>query len=121
MKRNEACLTLSMLADNFQFFDNKVSKEILKARDIVVCEPNKILDVLADEKTKETCKYQLIEYIQKLVSTGMISYRWVTRLLSIKYGIINGFDDLCEEMYLPTRCKDCPNFKGSEQGCCDNN
>ena len=112
MNRNEACALLSMIAQN-ELIDMQVSREILKARDIVVCEPHRILDVLASPETKDLYKTQLISYIDTMIDNGSIfSFEIRQKLYTLKNDIENGFKDYvcCTEKYLEDRCKDCPKY-----------
>jgi len=119
MKRNEACRLLTTLA-NSEFIDKAIGKEILKARDIVVCEPNKILDVMATEEQRRKYLRILEIYINKIIGTLLLDKEIEKELIEISACIHEGdefysFQDPCEEVYLPTRCKNCPNYKGCEK------
>lgn len=114
MKRNEACALLTKIASS-EMIDNIVSKELLKARDIVVCEPHKVLDVLATDEARYTYSGFLHEYLCRLFNTNLLSHEIGGGILKLDTCLSSGFEDGCDEMYLPTRCKTCPNFKGNTE------
>lgn len=114
MKRNEACALLTKIALN-ELIDEQVSKDLLKARDIVVCEPNKVLDVLSTLHTKCLSKEYLLDYISDMLNDNIFSQS-IQRDLYYLQKEINGeskFEGKCTEMYLETRCKNCPNYAGN--------
>lgn len=115
MERQEACLLLTKIASS-ELIDKTIGKEILKARDIVVCEQNKILDVLATEATRKKYLRILEIYIDRIINTLLIDKDTEKKLIEIMACIHEGddfyeFKDPCTEIYLPTRCKDCPNYR----------
>ncbi len=114
MRRNEACALITRIAQN-ELIDKEVSKSLLKARDIVICEYNGILDVLATGETRKAYKSQLSNIIRSLDESYLVSddirkplnQLWLDLHANPESNIT--FYEKCEEMFLPTRCKDCPN------------
>ena len=109
MKRNEACNLLTMIASS-ELIDKHASRSIFKARDIIVCEPNSILDVLATPQTRNIYKDTLLDYINRLTSDDMVNNDVRKQLNDLKLAIDDGFESTCEEEFLPTRCKTCKCF-----------
>ena len=118
MKRNEACVFITKLAQD-ELTSEDASKMLFKSRDIVVCENNKLLDVLADTKSREIYKNELIRFLFSLAECSFISFeiRKQARELWIllQDNSESEYYEKCETMYLPTRCQNCPNFKGFER------
>lgn len=114
MKRNEACRFLTRIASS-EIIDMQVCKELIKARDIVVCEPNAILDVLATERTKEVYKNQLIEYLELIENSAIIDMeiRGYARnlVMALKCNLL---EDKCEQVFLDTRCRSCKSYSGEQ-------
>lgn len=105
MQRSEACLLLTKIATS-ELIDKAIGKEILKARDIVVCEPHKILDVIATEDDRKRYLRILQIYINKITNTLLIDKEIEKGLIEINACIHDGdcfygFQDPCEDMYLP--------------------
>ena len=105
-----------------------MSKELLKARDVVICGRNRILDVNATDDLRETLNDELTEKLgfwSKLDFFDIDIRRKMSLLfidLCTKPGTDIEFNEKCEDMYLPTRCENCPNYAGSkDKGCCNNN
>lgn len=117
MKRNEACAFLTKLAQD-ELISEDASRTLLKARDIVVCENNKILDVLASPETRELYRNELVRFLFSFSECTLMSIelRRQARLLWIllQDNSESEYYEKCEIMYLPTRCQNCPNFKGFE-------
>ena len=113
MRRNEACEVLTRLAAS-SLIDIFVSKEIFYARDIVVCEQNKILDVLATDNTRDIFRQQTKEYIGKLLDTGIIDMDFAKDLNRLLIALDSGFEEGCNKAFIKERCKKCPNFKETE-------
>ena len=118
MKRNEACRLLTSLATN-EFIDKAIGKEILKARDIVVCEPNKILDVMATDEERRKYLRILEIYINKITGTLLLDKDVEKKLIEISACIHQGdefyqFEEQCNG-YLPFRCNNCPLYKGMSE------
>ena len=120
MKRNEACVLLTNIA-SCEFIDKQIGREILKARDLVICEPNKILDVMATEETRKKYLRILEIYLHKITGTLLLDMDFEKKLIEISACIHEGddfyqFEDGCDG-YLPFRCNNCPLYKGmSENG-----
>ena len=121
MHRNEACLFLTKLAQN-ELIEMETCKWLLKARDIVICDKNTILDVLASDDTRSEYKNSLANILYAIEDTTFFSLyvrksardlRYDLATVSENYGTI--YSGKCEEMYLPTRCKNCPNYAGCEK------
>lgn len=114
MNRNEACELITRIAQD-ELIDMQVSREFLKARDIVICEPNKILDVLASPETRKLYKEQLIADLIELSENRMIDFsvRKDSRLLAteLKTG---DFKYKCIRPFIKARCKACPNYNGEK-------
>ena len=110
MKRNEACRLLTNFA-TCEFIDRGISREILKARDIVVCQPNKILEVLATDETRKRFLRILEIYIQRITSTYLLDGDIEKGLLEVNSCLHDGFENECDG-YLPMRCRSCPKYKG---------
>ena len=115
MKRNDACRVLTNLATN-EFIDKAIGKEILKARDIVICEPNHILDVMATEEERRKYSRILEIYINKITNTLLLDKDVEKQLIEIGACIHQGdefyqFEEICNG-YLPFRCEKCPLYKG---------
>ena len=123
MYRNEACELITRIAQN-ELIDMSLSKELLKARDVVICEHNKILDVLATEEEYEALRERLIEYVNFMSNIEFIdiAIKQKLSLLDVELCTYGGnFNDKCENMYLPTRCANCPNYKvNKNEECCNN-
>ena len=113
MRRNEACSILTKIASD-ELIDKFFSREILKARDIVVCEPHKVLDVLATDEQRQTMKMQLLEDIRFMIDNSMIDASIRKPLYDLRVALSNHFQDGCEKAYLKDRCQNCPNFKGNK-------
>lgn len=106
MKRNEACGLLTMIASD-ELIDKQISRAIFKARDIIVCEPNKILDVMANPQAKKIYRDTLLDYIKRLTEEDMINADVRKQLNDLKLAIDDGFESTCEDEFLHTRCKSC--------------
>lgn len=113
MKKNEACEFLTKIASS-ELIDDALSKEIYKARDIVVCKEHTVLDVLASDETRRIYRQELVDLLFDMTTCRYLS-------LDTKKKARELFDDLrpessysekCTKMYLPTRCKNCPNYCG---------
>ena len=116
MKRSEACRLLTNLATS-EFIDKAIGREILKARDIVVCEPNKVLDVLATEETRKKYLRILEIYLRKITSTLLLDKEIEKEMIELCACIHEGddyysFQDPCDEMFIPMRCQNCKNYRG---------
>ena len=113
MNRNDACALLTTIAQN-ELIDMPVSREILKARDIVVCEPNKLLDVMATQEARDTYKGRLIEYINCMLDekSAFLSFTLRQKLYTLRDDVQNGFKDYvcCSDKFLDFRCKNCPKY-----------
>lgn len=116
MKRNEACLLLTKIAQS-ELIDKSVSKELLKIRDSYVCSPNKILDVLITEEAQSVLSMKLIDYIDEFCRSNLFSGAIKGDLNDLRWSIDRCFNMPCKEMYLETRCKNCQNYMHS----CANN
>ena len=110
MKRNEACRLITRLAAS-SLIDISVSKDLFKARDIVVCEDNKILDVLATDSIREIFRAQTKEYIRSLLDTKMIDNDFAKQLNDLLIALDYGFEEGCRTPFLLARCQRCPNYK----------
>ena len=93
-----------------ELIDKHASRAIFKARDIIVCEPNGILDVLATPQTRQIYKDTLIDYIKRLTEDDMINADVRRQLNDLRLAMDDGFESTCEEAYLPTRCAKCKCF-----------
>lgn len=120
MKRNEACAFLTRIASD-ELFDSTLSKYVLKARDIVICENNRILDVLANTKMRNASKKELMDLLQKIEESDFIDYeirktaRQLWMDLNANPNVNEDYYKKCEVMFLPIRCQKCPNFIGFEE------
>lgn len=123
MRRNEACAYLTMLASD-ELIHEAISKDILKARDVVVCENNTILDVLADDDIRRYMKAELLKYLGHVIDTPIFSDSVRGKAEELKYILKNKPDYSqesfeyyckCDHMFIPTRCKKCPNYIGNEE------
>ena len=118
MKRNEACAFLTKIAQD-ELISDDYSRMLFKARDIVICEDNKILDVLACPETRELYKNELIRFLFSLAECSFISVdiRKQARQLwmDVQDNSREEYYKKCEMMFLPTRCQNCPNFNGFEE------
>ena len=114
MKRSEACNLLTKIASN-ELNDHEISKELFKARDVVVCAPNGILDVLATGEIRKHYAQVLRDYLYVFRNVEMISSNIRDSIVGLEIALKNGFDDDCE-CYLETRCKTCPNCKSGTIG-----
>ncbi len=110
MKCNEACKLLTMLASD-EIITNVVSDVFLKARDILVCKDNGILDVLADDKQREVCSRELEASIKCMRYSPVFSDKVVCGLANLQMALTAGFEEECDG-FLPMRCKSCPRYKG---------
>ena len=110
MKRYEACEILTKIALD-ELIDLIVCKELLKTRDIVVCEPHKILDVLATDAQRDMFKNQLLEYISRMKECNMYSFDVMKQLEMLRRALEGKFEDGCDKMYSSIRCANCPNYK----------
>ena len=117
MYRVEACAFLTKIAEN-ELMNRETSKEMLKERDLIICEPNKILDVLATDDKRKFLKTCLSLQLEAIATSGFFT-KEVRKKAKELYCCINEkeeehpeFYELCNEVFLPTRCKDCPNYKG---------
>ena len=115
MKRNEECAFLTKLAQD-ELSSEDASKMLFKARDVVICEDNKILDVLADDRARSLYENELIRFLFAFSECTFISVelrKQARELWTLFQGNSNEENhEKCETMYLPTRCQNCPNFKG---------
>lgn len=120
MKRYEACVFLTSVASD-EMISKTVSDVFYKARDIVVCEKNKILDVLATDEHRRQFRNILDNYLLAMTHDEFIAddikdkAHELWQDLQCEYHSQDGFYEKCDEMYLPTRCRDCPNYKGREK------
>ena len=112
MKRYEACALLTNIASS-DMIDLFVSKEIFKARDICVCSPNKILDVLATDESRKMLQNQMHYYLTKLLETDMLSIPFARKIRDCDCALNYGFEEGCDEAFLKNRCQRCPNYKGN--------
>ena len=120
MKRNEACAFLTRIASD-ELFDFTLSKYVFKARDIVICENNRILDALSDSKTRDANKAELINLLQRIEETEFIDYEIRKKAMELWTDLCSHPNDgnadyykKCEVMFTHERCKNCPNFIGFE-------
>ena len=117
MKRNEACAFLTKLAQD-ELISEDASRMLFKARDVVVCEDNKILDVLADDRARSLYKSELIRFLFAFAECTFmfVELRKQARELwtLLQDNSNEEYYEKCEMMFLPTRCKNCHNFKGFE-------
>ena len=110
MRRNEACRILTGIASS-ELISDTASKQIFKARDIVVCEPNEILDVLATPEQREESKKVLCQYLNRIIDDSMFDGELRSGLYDIVLSINMDNWQSCDSMYIPIRCKNCPLFK----------
>ena len=111
MKRNEACELLTKIASS-EFVDEFVSRGIYTTRDICVCSPNKILNVLATETDKKNYAHTTSEYLQRMIDSLMLRGTIMHQCESLREAFIDGFEDGCDECFLTQRCQKCPNYRG---------
>ena len=115
MKRNEACAFLTKLAQD-ELISEDASSMLFKARDVVVCEENKILDVLADDRVRSLYKSELIRFLFAFAECTFMSVNMRKQARELWTDLQDNsnsrYYSKCEVMYLPTRCKNCPNFRG---------
>ena len=112
MKRSEACGLLSKIAQN-ELIDLQVSKDILKARDIVVCKPHKVLDVIATGATRKRYMNILADYIDVWTEDrSCIAFDIRKQLYELRKELRMETLEDCTEVYLHDRCDDCPLIKG---------
>ena len=114
MKRNEACAFLTKIAQD-ELISDDYSRMLFKARDIVICEDNRILDVLASPETKMLYRQEVESFLYNFSNSSLLSIemrKQAQELLNDLTERVN--NEECEMMYLPTRCQNCPNFKGFE-------
>lgn len=118
MKRNEACAFLTKIAQD-ELISEDASRMLLKARDIVVCEDNKILDVLACPETRSIYKDELIRFLFSFSDCTFMSIEMRKQARELWEDLQNNLNveyyEKCKTMYLPTRCQNCPNFNGFEE------
>ena len=116
MYRNDACALLSMIASD-ELIDYTVSREIIKARDIVVCDHHKVLDVLASDEARSIYRKELRHILYDLSESKYIQMEtrkkaralWADLMANPESDI--EFYEKCKEPFIKTRCKDCPNLK----------
>ena len=111
MKRNEACELLTKIAQS-ELIDMLVSKELIKARDICVCAPHKVLDVLATDEVRDVYSNQTQWYLKRLIETNMISVDLAKKAIATNRALVSTFEDGCDAMFIETRCMNCPNYRG---------
>ena len=118
MRRNEACELLSRIAQN-ELVDKELSKFLLKARDVVICDHNKILDVSVSSSAKEDVKKGLKHFLFETSENVKLIDHSIARDLRLLWIDLQTnpesqipYYEKCDEMYLPTRCKNCPNYNG---------
>ena len=110
MKRKDACAILTKIAQS-ELISQRACLTILKARDVVVCEPNKILDVLATPQNKEEVKKELCNYLHRIIDDSMYDEELRINLFHVVQSIETDDWQPCDEMYISIRCKNCPCFK----------
>ena len=121
MTRNEACLFLTQLAQN-ELIDIEMSKTLLRIRDVLVCSPNTILGAWAIPETKKRIYDEFLE-LDATIDLNWILVAHVKQkmhelkecLLNSHFGDDGCLSDRCEEMFLNTRCKNCPNYRRVER------
>ena len=111
MKRNEACALLTKIAQS-ELIDISKGKEILKTRDICVCSPNKILDVLATDRMREMLREQTNLDLLNLQGTHLLNINISKQIRDYCIAVYCGFEEGCDKAYIKTRCQNCPNYKG---------
>ena len=107
MTRNEACSFLTTIASD-ELIQSGLSIAIFKARDIVVCSPNKILDVLATEKDFEQNRCFLREIAEMIIESYFFSDIIRENATQLRFSLDEMKFEDCDKMHLPTRCKNCP-------------
>jgi len=115
MKRNEACAFLTKIAQD-ELISDDYSRMLFKARDIVICEDNRILDVLASPETKMLYRQEVESFLYNFSNSSLLSIEMRKQAQELLNDLTERVNSgKCEMMYLPTRCKDCPNFNGFEE------
>ena len=116
MKRSKACSLITRIASD-ELIDSAISRMLFKARDIVVCAPNKVLDVLVTEKTRHEQLAELKYFCEKMSESPYVSFEIGKELRNLLSDLNASpeaqidFNKPCCAVYINDRCKQCPNYQ----------
>lgn len=116
MTRDEAWQVITRIASS-ELIDNVTARNLISARDVVICAPNKKMNILVDDECRRDYTKTLKQLLDAIYDFDCLNLDIRKGITKVRETLDKGFEPWCMEPCLKIRCGTCPGFYANGEDC----